>query len=55
MNSVREGLRANELTKDTYDRVICEACDRPLKRRDDPDSVWTIRYCVGCETEWKQL
>lgn len=55
MDTVRDGLRAEEIEKDTFDRVICNACDRPLKTRNDPDELWSIRYCEECESEWREM
>lgn len=55
MDSVRDGLRAAELEKDVFDRVVCVECDRPLKRRDDPDELWAVRFCPDCGGEWKEM
>lgn len=55
MDTVRDGLRAHDLKKDTFDRLLCAECDRPLKRRSDPDEIWSVRFCIDCEGEWKEL
>jgi predicted RNA-binding Zn-ribbon protein involved in translation (DUF1610 family) len=55
MDSVRSGLRAGEIEKDTYERLSCAECDERLKSRNDPDEVFTVRYCPNCGREWKQL
>ena len=55
MNTVREGLRADELEKDTFDRLICVGCDRPLKMRSDPEELGSVRFCVDCESEWVEM
>lgn len=55
MDSVRDGLRAQDLTKDTFDRLLCAECDRPLKTRNDPDELWSIRFCPECGTEWREM
>lgn len=55
METVRDGLRAGDLEKDTFDRVICASCDRTLKTRNDPDNLWSIRYCGECGTEWREM
>ncbi len=52
MDTVRDGLRAQKLEKDVYDRVVCVDCDRPLKRRNEPDELWDLRYCEECGSEW---
>lgn len=55
MDTVRDGLREKELKKDTFDRLICVQCDRPLKRRNNPDELWSVRFCIECETEWREM
>lgn len=55
MKSIRNGLRAGELDKDTYQRVICADCEKPLKTTNDPDSITSIRTCPDCGKEWKEL
>lgn len=55
MDSVRSGLRAGEIEKDTYERLSCGECEERLKSRNDPDEVFTVRYCPNCGREWKQL
>lgn len=55
MKSVRKGLRAGELERDTYDRLVCSACDAQLGRRDDPDEIYTVRTCPECGASYKQL
>jgi hypothetical protein len=55
MESVQKGLRAGDLEKDTYDRLICSSCEEELSRRSDDDEVGAIRACPDCETEWRQL
>lgn len=55
MQSVRKGLRAGEIEKDTYDRLICGSCGEPLNTRDDPGEVWAVRACPACGREWKQI
>ncbi|MGQ4554767.1 HVO_0758 family zinc finger protein [Halobellus sp. GM3] len=55
MKTTRKGLRDGELEKDTYERLICVACGQSLKTRNDPDEVFTVRRCPGCDREWKEL
>ena len=55
MDTVRDGLRAHELEKDTFDRLICTNCDRPLKMENNPDQLGKIRRCPECGTEWHEM
>ncbi|MCU4925326.1 hypothetical protein OB905_04900 [Halobacteria archaeon AArc-dxtr1] len=55
MKTIRKGLREGTLEKDTYERVVCVECEKPLKTTNDPDSITTVRACPDCETEWKEL
>ena len=55
MDSVRKGLRAGDLEKDTYERLRCTACRTTLETRDDPDGVGQIRTCPVCGSEWRRL
>lgn len=55
MDTVRQGLRADQLTKDTYERLECSKCNERLKTRNDPDEVGSVRFCPECGTEWKQI
>lgn len=55
MQSVRKGLRAGEIEKDTYDRLHCAADGQQLGTRNDPNEVYTIRVCPECGRQWKQL
>ena len=55
MKSVRQGLRDGDLEKDTYDRVVCVESGKPLKTKNDPDSITTIRYCPDTGAEWKAI
>ncbi|WP_336034831.1 HVO_0758 family zinc finger protein [Halobacterium yunchengense] len=54
MNSVRKALRTGTLRKDTYERLVCEDCGRPL-RTDDRGGVGWRRSCPDCGRTWKQL
>jgi predicted RNA-binding Zn-ribbon protein involved in translation (DUF1610 family) len=55
MKSTRKGLREGELEKDTYERLTCADCGKPLKTTDAPDEVFTLRTCPDCGAEWKEL
>lgn len=55
MDSVRKGLRADDIEKDTYGRLVCAECEAELGTRDDPDDVGTVRACPDCGSEWRQL
>ena len=55
MHTIRKGLREGELEKDTYERIVCVECGKPLKTARDPDSITTIRTCPDCGAEWKEL
>lgn len=55
MRSVRKGLRAGEIEKDTYDRLTCAACEIGLAKRNDPDELFTVRTCPECGREWEQM
>lgn len=55
MKSTRKGLRDGDLYKDTYERLNCSECEKPLKKRNDPDEVFAVRTCPECSTEFKEL
>jgi ribosomal protein S27AE len=55
MKSTRKGLRDGELMKDTYERLNCAACEKTLKKKNDPDEVFSVRTCPECGSEWKEL
>ncbi|MFB6080882.1 MAG: HVO_0758 family zinc finger protein [Haloferacaceae archaeon] len=55
MQSVRKGLREGSITKDTYERLTCAECEKVLKKRNDPDEVFSVRTCPECDREWKDL
>lgn len=55
MESVRKGLRAGEIEKDTYGRLVCAACEVQLAKADDPDDVGSIRTCPECGVRWRRL
>lgn len=55
MKSVQKGLRAGEITKDTYDRLECANCDIQLATKNDPDDIGSVRTCPQCGQEWRQL
>ncbi|WP_202935074.1 HVO_0758 family zinc finger protein [Halorussus amylolyticus] len=55
MKSIRRGLRAGEVEKDTYGRLSCAECGQSLSTRDDEDVVGKVKSCPGCGSEWKDL
>lgn len=55
MDTVRQGLRADQITKDTYERLQCSDCEERLKTRNDPDEIGSVRFCPECDREWKQI
>ncbi|WP_197075861.1 HVO_0758 family zinc finger protein [Halostagnicola sp. A56] len=55
MQSIRKALRTGDLNKDTYERVVCADCEKPLKTENDPDLIETIRICPDCDTKWKEI
>lgn len=55
MRSVRKGLRAGEIEKDTYDRLACAVCGVQLGTREEADSLGMIRSCPECGREWEQV
>jgi rRNA maturation protein Nop10 len=55
MDSVRQGLRSDDIEKDTYERLSCGVCGERLKSKNDPEEVYTVRFCPECGSEWKQL
>jgi predicted RNA-binding Zn-ribbon protein involved in translation (DUF1610 family) len=55
MDTVRQGLRASQITKDTYERLMCAECGERLKTRNDPDQIGVVRHCPDCGREWKQI
>jgi rRNA maturation endonuclease Nob1 len=55
MDSVRKGLRAGDLEKDTYERLRCSACEQTLKTKNDPDDGRQVRSCPVCGSEWRRI
>ncbi len=55
MQSVRKGLRSDELKKDTYGRLTCTECGETLKTENDPSEVGSVRICPSCGRKWKDL
>lgn len=55
MESVRKGLRAGDIEKDTYERLSCSECNEQLETKDSPDNVGRIRFCPQCGREWKRV
>jgi predicted RNA-binding Zn-ribbon protein involved in translation (DUF1610 family) len=55
MDSVRKGLRSEQITKDTYERLVCAECGENLDTRDNPDGLGKVRSCPECGREWQQV
>lgn len=55
MDSVRKGLRAGDIEKDTYDRLVCADCETQLGTENEPEEVHSLRICPDCDRAWKQL
>ncbi|WP_185977331.1 HVO_0758 family zinc finger protein [Haloglomus irregulare] len=55
MDSVRKGLRSEQITKDTYERLLCAECGETLATRDNPDGLGKLRSCPECGREWQQV
>jgi len=55
METVRKGLRTGDLEKDTYERLLCTACDIALETENPDDEVFSLRVCPECGQQWKQL
>ncbi|MDZ7747406.1 MAG: HVO_0758 family zinc finger protein [Halobacteriales archaeon] len=55
MDTVRQGLRAGDIEKDTYERLTCAHCGTSLATRDNDDGVGKLRSCPDCDREYKEL
>jgi len=55
MESTRKGLRAGDLEKDTYGRLLCVECNETLDTKNDPDEIGRVRVCPDCDVEWKEI
>jgi predicted nucleic acid-binding Zn ribbon protein len=55
MKSTRKGLRDGDLFKDTYERLNCAQCEKVLKKKNDPDEVFSVRVCPECSATFKEL
>ncbi len=55
MKTVRKGLRDGDIEKDTYERLHCTNCEKPLKTNNEPGEVGSIRVCPECGAEWREL
>jgi hypothetical protein len=53
MDTVTRGLREDAITKDTYDRLLCAACESRLGRRSTDGE--TVRTCPDCDRAWTEL
>lgn len=55
MKSTQKGLRAGELEKDTYGRLLCADCEQDLDTENDPDVIGRVRVCPNCGGQWKEV
>jgi predicted RNA-binding Zn-ribbon protein involved in translation (DUF1610 family) len=55
MKSVRKALRDGDIEKDTYERLICAACEKNLGTKNEPSEIGSVRLCPECGTEYKEL
>jgi ssDNA-binding Zn-finger/Zn-ribbon topoisomerase 1 len=55
MKSTRKGLRDGDLYKDNYERLNCSECEKTLKKKNDPEEVFSVRTCPECGQQWKEL
>lgn len=53
MDSVQAGLRAQDIKKDTYERLICADCDERLDTKPDPKTEASIIVCPSCQKKWR--
>jgi len=55
MDSVRRGLRAGDIEKDTYERLACAACEEQLATEAMDDDVGKKRVCPECGSAWREM
>lgn len=55
METVREGLRDENIHRGRYERLTCSKCDIELSLSSDDGEIGTIRVCRGCGTKWREI
>lgn len=55
MESVRKGLRAGQIDKDTYGRLECSNCDVGLTKKEDEDGMGYLHTCPDCGRVWRRV
>lgn len=55
MKSVRKALRDGDIEKDTYERLVCAACEKSLSTKNEPSEIGSVRVCPECGSEYKEL
>jgi predicted RNA-binding Zn-ribbon protein involved in translation (DUF1610 family) len=55
MESVRKGLRAGDIDKDTYGRLECARCSVRLGKKEDEDGVGFLHSCPDCGRVWRRM
>ncbi|MDZ7702051.1 MAG: HVO_0758 family zinc finger protein [Halobacteriales archaeon] len=55
MESVRKGLRAGQLDKDTYGRLECSNCEVGLTKKEAEDDMGYLHTCPDCGRVWRRV
>ena len=55
MKSIRAGLRAGDIEKDTYGRLSCTTCGSSLNTRKEEGTLGSVRACPDCGSEWQEI
>jgi predicted RNA-binding Zn-ribbon protein involved in translation (DUF1610 family) len=55
MDSVRQGLRAGDIEKDTYERLTCTDCGEQLGTQNEPGEIGKVRVCPSCGDRWTEM
>lgn len=55
MKTIRQGVRENDLEKDTYGRYICTACGARVTRLERQGDAGQVHQCPDCGREWQRL
>lgn len=55
MESVRKGLRAGQIDKDTYGRLECSNCGVRLGKKEDDDGMGFLHSCSECGRVWRRV
>ncbi len=55
MDSVHKGLRAGDITKDTYGRLACTECEVRLGKKEAEEGYGYIHTCPECGRGWRRI